>query len=411
MERIILHCDLNNFYASVECFYNPSLRNKPVAVCGSKKDRHGIVLAKNYIAKKYKIRTGEATWEAKNKCPNLIIVPPNFELYLKMSKIVRNILKEYSDQIEAFGIDENWIDITNISNISKNSLGTTRLIQKRITEETGLTTSIGLSFNKIFAKLGSDSAGRNCIEEISISDFRRKVWPLPISDLLYVGRSTRKKFYNMGVLTIGKLANLPIEFLKEKFGKWGETLWIFANGYDKSPVAQVDDNPIIKGIGNSLTSPKDLLNDEDVKVLIHLLSESISKRLRANNFKGKCIQLWIKDKNLKSIERQSQLFEHTFLSSIIAEKAFEIFKKNWYWYENIRALGIRVTNLIPSNKFIQLSMLNNRERKRELIDICIDELKEKYGNEKFHKAIVLKDKNLSSNPLDANKIHPVSYFK
>lgn len=219
MERIILHVDLNNYYASVECFYNKELRDKPVAVCGSAKDRHGIVLAKNYIAKEYGIRTGEATWEAKKKCTGIIIVPPNFDLYIKMSRLVRGILRSYSDRIEAFGIDENWLDVTESLKLNMSGREIAEKIQRRITCETGLTTSIGISFNKIFAKLGSDIAGKNDIVEITKDNFKSKVWTLPVSDLLYVGRSTSKRLINIGILTIGQLANLPIEFLKGKFGK------------------------------------------------------------------------------------------------------------------------------------------------------------------------------------------------
>jgi DNA polymerase-4 len=356
MERVILHVDLNNYYASVECFYNPEIRDKAVAVCGSQEDRHGIVLAKNYIAKNYGIRTGEATWEAKRKCPELVTVPPNFDLYIKISRLVRDILKNYSDRVENFGIDENWLDITASCQLNKSGRDIAEDIQKRITLVTGLTTSIGISFNKIFSKLGSDMVGKNEIIEITKDNFKSKVWPLPVPDLLYVGPSTRKKLFNIGILTIGNLANSPLEFLKTKFGKCGETLWVFANGYDRSEVAKFDYNSVIKGMGNSLTSPKDLTCDEDVKILIYLLTESVAERLRANKLKGKTVQIWIKDKNFKGIVRQSQLYEHTYISYQIAEKAFQIFKNNWNWNENIRAFGVRVTNLIPSDEFVQISM-------------------------------------------------------
>ena len=226
--RTILHVDMNNFYASVECLYRPEIRHLPVAVAGDPLNRHGIILAKNMIAKKLGIKTGEAIWEAKLKAPNLVTVPPDFSKYLKFSRLARQILYDYTDQIEPFGIDENWIDVTGSKLLCGNGSEIANSIRSRIKEELGITVSIGVSFNKIFAKLGSDMKKPDAVTVIPHDKFKDIVWPLPVSELLYVGRSTQRKLNSRGVLTIGDLANYPVEYLVSTLGKWGEILSLFA---------------------------------------------------------------------------------------------------------------------------------------------------------------------------------------
>lgn len=411
MKKVILHCDLNNFYASVECLYNPKIRNHPVAVCGSKKDRHGIVLAKNYIAKKFKIRTGEATWEAQKKCPNLIVVPPNYSLYLNISNTVKNIYKYYTNQIEPFGIDESWLDVTGSIGLFGNGLDIAHEIIKRIKNELGITASVGVSYNKIFAKLGSDMKKPDAVTLISKENYKNIVWPLPICDLLYIGPSTWKKCVKIGIITIGDLANTPESFLSSKFGKWGTTLWNFANGFDLSEVATFDYDFPVKGIGNSITSPRDLLNDEDVKIFIFMLTEAVSKRLRSNNMNAKTVQLWIKDTKLKGFIRQGTLDNPVNSFSEISKKTLEIFENSWIWPNPIRAMGIRATNLSTADTYIQLSLFEDENIKNALLDSCIDNIQNRFGNEKIKRAIMLIDKKLKSTKFDANRIHPISFFR
>lgn len=412
LSRVILHSDLNNFYASVECLYNPNIRDKPVAVCGSQSTRHGIVLAKNIIAKERGVKTAEPIWEAKSKCPDLVTVRPNYTLYLKFSMAARKIYENYTNLIEAFGIDESWLDVTESTRLFGTGPEIAEEIRKKIKEELGITVSIGVSYNKILAKLGSDMKKPDAVTVITEENFKDKVWKLPAGELLYVGPSSRRKLENIGICTIGDLANAPLKFLISQFGKWGETLWAFANGYDFTPVNKNDYEPAIKGIGNSLTTPRDLVCSEDIKLLFYVLSESVAERLRRHNLKGKTVQISIRDPNLLFIERQAQLSVPTFISSEIAEKAFEIFLNNWDWKKNIRALGVRVTNLVTADSYIQLSLFDDQRRiKRELLDQSIDKIRERFGHYSVQRAVVLNDKILNANPVEDNVIHPVSYFR
>lgn len=412
MNRVILHADLNNFYASVECLFNPEIRDKPVAVCGSQSTRHGIVLAKNYIAKKYGVKTGEATWEAKNKCPQLVIVRPNYMLYLRYSILAREIYENYTNQIEAFGIDECWVDVTESTKLFGSGEKIANEIKDRIKEELGVTASIGVSFNKIFAKLASDMRKPDAVTVITQDDFKEKIWKLPVNELLYVGPSSTKKFLNVGICTIGDLANAPIRFVEKLLGKWGATLWMFANGYDDAPVVKSDYQSIIKGIGNSLTTPRDLVNNDDAKILFYVLAESVGERLRRHHMKGQTIQISIRDSELKYIERQAQLPRFTFITPEIARKAYDIFVKNWTWDKNIRALGIRATDLVTADSYIQLSLLIDESQriKKELLDCSIDSIRQRFGHYSVQRALLLSDKKLNANPVEGNIIHPVSYF-
>lgn len=258
MERTILHCDCNNFYASIECLYNPSIRDLAVAVCGNVENRHGIVLAKNYIAKSAGVQTGEAIWQAKQKCPNLVVVPPSYDKYLRFSKMAREIYYEYTNQVDSFGLDECWLDVTGSTRLFGSGLDIANQIRNQVKEELGITISVGVSFNKIFAKLGCDMKKPDAVTIISKEKYKEVAWALPASDLLYVGRRTAKVLRSFGIQTIGDLAKTPPEFLHHKFGKNGLKLWNFANGYDQSPVRDIESIHLIKSVGNSTTTPHDL---------------------------------------------------------------------------------------------------------------------------------------------------------
>lgn len=312
MERVILHSDMNSFYASVECLYHPELRNKPVAVAGNVEERHGIILTKNNIAKKFEIRTGEAIWQAKLKCPELVVLPPNYPLYLRFSKMAQAIYADYSDKIEPFGIDESWVDVSESCNLFGDGLAIAENIRQRIKTELGITVSIGVSWNKIFAKLGSDMKKPDAITVISKDNYKEKVWSLGSNELLYVGRSTYDKLNRRCIHTIGDIANADIDLLRRILGKWGECLWYFANGLDTSPVAHTGEVSPIKSVGNSTTTYRDLEDDNDVKIVLNALSESVAMRMREQGFKCKTVCVHVRD------------IYYTFSSQFIAAKSGRI---------------------------------------------------------------------------------------
>lgn len=413
MNRTILHVDLNNFYASVECLYNPELKSVPVAVCGDVEARHGIVLAKNYPAKSLGIKTGEAIWQAKQKARNLVVVPPDFKKYLRFSRKARQIYADYTDQIEPFGIDEAWLDVTGSTKMFGDGETIANQIRQRMKDELGLTVSVGVSFNKIFAKLGSDMKKPDATTIIQKDNFKEFVWSLNIKELLYVGRSTRNKLYSRNINTIGDLANKDIHSLKLLLGNaWAETLWAFANGYDSSPVRKIGEESIIKSIGNSTTAPRDLRNLDDVKIIIYVLSESIAARLRAQGLKCSTVTISIRDNELYSFERQSKLSDATYTSKEIAKKAIEIFSKNYKWDRPIRSIGIRGADLVTESNNMQLDLFNPNKEKDEKVDKIIDNIRYRFGNDAICRASMLADIELSGfNPKDDHVIHPVSFFR
>lgn len=412
MSRVILHSDLNNFYASVECLYNPEIRNSPVAVCGSQSTRHGIVLAKNRIAKEFGVAAGDAIWEAKAKCPGLVVVRPNYMQYLKFSILVRKIYENYTNLIEAFGIDENWLDVTESTKIFGSGEQIADELRRRISFELGVTASVGVSFNKVFAKLGSDMKKPDATTVISEQNYREKIWGLPASDMIYVGPSTRRKLDNIGISTIGELANAPLRFLEQHFGQWGRTLWIFANGYDETPVTRLDFQPGIKGVGNSLTTPHDLRTNEDVKILTYVLADSVAERLRRHHLRGRTVQIYVRSADLQFIERQGQLPHYTCTSSEIAEKALEIFANSWDWSKTIRTLGVRVTGVAAADECGQVSLFDDGRRlRREQLESSIDNIRTRFGHYSIQRAMLLKSNGLNANPVEENVIHPVSFFR
>lgn len=412
MSRTILHVDLNNFYASVECLYRPEIRNKPVIVCGDIEARHGIVLAKNYPAKILGVKTGEAIWQAKQKCPGLVAVRADYSKYLRFSKLAREIYADYSDKIEAFGIDENWIDISGTEKMFGTGPEIADVIRTRLKDELGLTGSVGVSWNKIFAKLGSDMKKPDATTVITQDNFRQTVWPLPVGDLLYVGRSTQRKLENRAIYTIGGLAKRDVNDLKLLLGVWGETLWHFANGLDSAPVRQTGEESIVKSVGNSTTTPRDLINNEDVKLIIYVLAESVAARLRKHGLKCKTIAISVRGNDLMSFERQGKTLGPTFLSGDIAEKAMELFIENYRWDNPIRSLGVRGSDLVTADGHLQLDLFDNSNLNAEALAVTVDNLHKRFGHYSVQRCSMLLDRDLTGfNPKEENVIHPVSYFK
>lgn len=395
MDRTILHADLNNFYASVACLCHPELKNVPMAVCGDVEARHGVVLAKNYPAKYLGVKTGEAIWQAKQKAKDLIVVPPDFTRYAYFSQMTRLIYGDYTDQIEPFSIDEAYLDVSGSLRLFGDGESIAYKIRQRIKEELGLTVSVGVSFNKIFAKLGSDMKKPDATTVISRDNYKEKVWPLDVSNLLYVGNATRKKLESRSIFTIGDLANTDVKQLKSLLGIWGENLWIFANGYDISPVRKVDQENIIKSIGNSTTTVRDLYNIDDVKLIIYILAESVGARLRAQGLKCTTIVISVRDNDLVSFERQAKLAEPTNHDNTIAKRAIELFQRNYKWQRPIRTIGVRVSELLSEKDNIQLNLFNDDKKKYANLDRTIDAIRCKFGRDALSRACVLMDKKLS----------------
>ncbi|MDD2533472.1 MAG: DNA polymerase IV [Eubacteriales bacterium] len=413
-DRVILHSDLNNYYASVECLYNPALRNIPIVVGGDPELRHGIVLAKNYPAKAFGIVTGEALWQAKQKCPNLTVVKPNFELYLYYAHKVRAIYGDYTDQIEPFGLDEAWLDVGGTCHGGMTGERIATEIRRRTREELGLTASVGVSYNKIFAKLGSDMKKPDATTVITRANYQSKVWPLPAADLLYVGPATKRKLARLGIRTIGELARLDEQFLQDYLGKWGDVLSSFANGRDTSPVAVFGTSSAIKSIGNSTTTPRDLVNNEDIQLIFYVLSESVAMRLRQHHFKCQTVQIHVRDVDLTTYERQAKLSRPSNLSADIARLAMQLFVESYNWIRPVRSIGVRGSDLVAADTEIQLSFFENESQnlRRQQLEETIDLIRARFGNASVRRAITLQDRSLGRiNPKDDHVIFPVGYFK
>lgn len=411
MDRIILHSDCNSFYASVECLHRPEIRYKPVAVGGDVEQRHGIILAKNELAKRYQIKTGETLWQARQKCPELVIVPPRFELYQRFSHLCHEIYLDYTDQVEPFGLDECWLDVTAAG---ANGVNIAHKIRERIKFELGITVSIGVSYNKIFAKLGSDYKKPDAVTEISRANYREIAWPLPVGDLLYVGSATQRKLESYCKRTIGDLAATQEKTLRGWFGKWGSVLYAFANGFDISPVSRYEDRDVVKSIGNSTTTPRDLVDNEDVKIILYILADSVARRLREHGCKGRIISISVRNNQLCGFTRQHALANYTNITTEIVQAGMELFLKHYDWQHPIRSLGVSISELVSDVAPLQLDLFGQgmEQLKMEQLDITLDGLKKRFGSKAVRPAILLKDAELSGfDPKRDHTIHPVSLIR
>lgn len=414
MERTILHSDMNNCYASIELLYRPELRGKPLAVGGDPEARHGIVLAKDQIAKKAGVKTGMALWQARQVCPDIVFVPPRMDLYLKFSRLAHEIYGEYTDKQEAFGIDESWLDVTESCLLKGDGMTVANQISSRIKKELGITVSIGVSWNKIFAKLGSDYKKPDAITEISKGNYKEIVWPLKAEELLYVGRATKRKLNQYGIRTIGELATADRKFLHRTLGKMGVVLSVFANGDDQTPVSYEDEHAPIKSIGNSTTTPRDLENETDVSIIIYLLAESVSARLRENHFVGDVIEISVRDNELHSFTRQRKISMPTNITSEIGSYAMQIFKENYNWNKPIRSIGVRVADLMTDMVPVQLDLFNNQEcrDRQHKMDLAVDEIRRRFGYYSIQRGMMYQDRRLSSvNAKDDHTVHPHGYME
>ena len=391
-KRVILHSDMNSFYASVEMMLDPSLKGKAVAVCGATEERHGIVLAKSDLAKKAGVKTGMVNWEAKQRCPGLIFVPPQYDQYLKYSKMAHQIYYRYTDLVEPFGMDECWLDMT-----GSGAFGTGMEIAEKIRtacrEELGLTVSIGVSFNKIFAKLGSDMKKPDAVTQITVDNFREKVWPLAASELIYVGRATEAKLARYGVHTVGDLAAIPPEILKGWFGINGLKLWAYANGTDNSRVMHKDFVSPVKSIGHGITCTADLENEEEVHKVLLELAQDVGHRLRVHDLCAQGVQVSVRGNDLLGAQFQCKLPFRTQLPSEIACAGFRLFKERYRWGTNVRAVCIRAIDLVPKSEIEQLSIFVDTARRdrRARLEDAIEGLRDRYGKRAITYATLMGD--------------------
>lgn len=392
IERAILHSDMNSFYASVEMMLNPSLRGKAVAVCGSTEDRHGIVLAKSELAKKAGVKTGMVNWEARKVCPNLVMVRPQYDQYLKYSKLAHQIYYRYTDLVEPFGMDECWLDVTR-SGCYGTPLEIAEKIRASTREELGLTVSIGVSFNKIFAKLGSDMKKPDAITSISREEFKEKVWPLPASDLIYVGRATEAKLAKFGIHTVGQLAAVSPDLLRSWFGINGIKLWHYANGTDESRVMQKDFISPVKSIGHGITCTADLENEDEVYRVMLELSQDIGHKLRVNELKACGVQISIRSNDLYGKQYQAQFEMPTRSPKVIADTARSLFSQRYTWATPVRAVTVRAINLVPQAQPDQLSLYSDpiRAARLDKLETAVEDIRRRYGKHAIMNATLLGD--------------------
>lgn len=412
MARHILHVDCNCFYASVEQQRNPSLRNKPIAVCGSQEDRHGIVLTASYPAKWKGVKTGMAIWQAKQCCPELIIVPPDMKEYIRISKFAREIYETYTDQVESFGLDEAWLDVTRSVGLYGSAMNIAREISQRVKDELGITVSIGVSDNKITAKLGSDYKKPDAITRIEKDNYEEIVYPLPVEDLLYVGRATAKKLHSVGIMTIGDLARTSEESLKYRLGKMGLILSSFARGQDTTPVQKSNHIRNIKSVGNSSTTPRNLVTVDDVHIMFLLLAESVCSRLRELASKCTVVEISVRDTELRSFTRQKKIDVPTCSSLEMAKVALELFEASYHWTYPIRSVGIRGSGLVEASPFDQLSLFMDETRRQrwELLDSAMDKVRNRYGYDSIQRATLYTDSLLSGIKPKEHVVHPIGFF-
>lgn len=408
--RTILHSDCNNFYASVEIAYDPSLRGLPLAVCGDPQLRHGIILAKSPAAKACGVSTGEAIWQAQLKCPTLRLIPADQRKYLAFSRKMRVIYRRYTPFVEPFGLDESWLDVTGHALSGERIAAQIRTAAK---EELGITVSIGVSFNKVFAKLGSDLHKPDCTTVISRENYRAKVWPLPVDKLLFVGRATQKRLQDMGVLSIGDLACCNPEALHRVLGKNGDTLRAYARGEDLSPVLSADTAETLKSVGNSTTPPKDIENFEEAKAILYLLSDSVGARLRKHRLRCHTVSIWFRNTGLESFTRQTALEEDSNLGQDIAKAALALCARHYNWDQPLRSIGVCGMDLSSETLPCQIDLIKDESHlKNRALESALDSIRGRWGHQSISRAVLLRDRKMTGiNPVDDFDLQPLGAMR
>ncbi len=415
MDRSILHVDCNCFYASVEMLYHPELRDVPMAVGGDPEARHGIVLTANYPAKRRGVKTGMALWQARQACPGVVFVPPHMMEYIHFSDLAHEILADYSDLWEPFGLDECWVDVTDSTGLLGNAHSLAEEIRKRYKRELGITVSIGVSWNKIFAKYGSDYRKPDAVTDVTRENYRSLVWSKPVDDLMYVGSATRRKLHLYGIDTIGGIAQADPSFLQAVFGKVGMILLMFARGDDQTPVSRENSAVPVKSVGNSTTPPRDLETDADVSLVLYILSESVASRLKKNGFAGSVIAVSVRDSGLAGFTHQTKIAVPTDISEEIHQTAMKLFRESWDWRQPVRSVGVHVSELVAADTPWQQDLFTDpvlRDKRRNA-DRAADELRRRFGYQAVMRGTMYEDPELSA--LDAasavHNIRPHGYME
>lgn len=380
--RIIMHVDVNSAYLSWEAVSrlqhgeSVDLRDIPSVVGGDEASRHGIVLAKSVPAKAYQIQTGESLYAVRQRCPNIVIVPPHYDLYMQCSAAMIRILEEYSPKVQIFSIDECFLDFTGMGKICNEPVQAAHMIRERVKHELGFTINIGISSNKLLAKIAGDLKKPDMVHTLYPEEIPLKMWPLPIEDLYMIGRATAPKLHQIGIYTIGQLAKTDPELLKYKFKSFGKIMQDFANGIEES---QFTGRPPIKGIGNSTTISFDIDNKEDAYKVLLSLTETVCMRLRQAGYCARLVSVSIKTTEFICASHQYKFSMPTDCTQYIYEIACRLFDKLWRG-QPIRHLGVRVSELCD-NDYVQLTIFEPYDGKKHRLDIAIDKIRMKYGYE------------------------------
>lgn len=412
MDRIILHSDINSCYASIEHALRPEYDGLPLAVAGSVEERHGIILAKDELAKSCGVKTGMAVWQAQLLCPQLNLLPPRMDVYLRYAAEVQKIYAEYTNLREPFGIDESWLDLTGCYAV-RDGAWAAQEIRRRVKKELNVTVSVGVSWNKVFSKLGSDYKKPDAVTSISRENYREIVWPLPVEDLLYVGRATSVKLRRIGIDTIGALALCDPMILHRLLGKMGYVLSAFANGLDASPVRREDLSAPVKSIGNSTTTPRDLVCDEDVRITLLALTESVAMRLRESGFKTRLITVSVRSTDLSWKSHQLKLDHPTAGTKEIFLAGMSLFRELHRWPAPIRSLGISAGSLSPAGAPEQLDLFGESDtrQKQAALDAAMDHIRKKYGFDGIRRGLTASDLRLGGlRAKDEHIVHPIGFF-
>ena len=413
-DRVIFHIDINHCYAQIEEMKFPHLREVPMAVGGHEEKRHGIILAKNDLAKAAHVETGESLREAKKKCPDLLIIPPHYDDYIYYTGLVKEIYRQYSDKVESFGLDEAWIDYTDSEKLYGDPEKTAKLIQNRVYQEIGLTVSVGISWNKAFAKLGSDMKKPFGLTAIRRDNYQTLVWPLPAEDLLYVGPATARKLQTRGIMTIGDLAVYPTSILHHDLGIAGDMIQHFARGEDPSEVASWGASAPIKSVGNSMTLVHDVSSYEEVKPVFWMLCEAVASRARDAGMEGNVVYVSLRSASLAWAGRQMKLDRMTAISDEIMNAVELLVHMMWHERVPLRAVGVTLGGLKEASSFHQLSLFedDSRYEASRKCDLAMDEIRERYGFDSVKRMCTIVDRDLTDFNVKADHtVHPVGYFQ
>ena len=393
MDRTILHCDCNSYFASVECIDRPELKTVPMAVCGDPESRHGIILAKNELAKRYGVQTAETIWQAKKKCPQLTLVVPHHPLYEIYSERINQIYGQYTDLVEPFSIDESWLDVSGSLHRFDSGEQIANELRRRIREEIGITISVGVSFNKIFAKLGSDYKKPDATTCITRENYQTILWPLPARDMMFVGSTTAERLAGMGIDTIGAIARAGREQMKTLLGRSGETIWEYASGIDDSPVRRASESDQPKSIGNSVTFPHDLTGRQEICAGLLMLSDQVGLRLRRHGLYCSTVQIQIKDPQLATISRQQKLSAPTNVTREIYEAAVAIADKSWSMSSPVRLLSVTCAQLSDccAEQMTLIDDTTEKKLKSTKLDHAMDSIRSRFGKDSISYARLMKN--------------------